>query len=322
MKSGKYNAKYRLVEYTPGSQVMVKDETRRNKMDPKYEGLYTVVRKTKGGSYVLRDEQGLLTSRNYAPSQLKLLSQDALIDTSETYEKNGKYYTIQSIVDHNELAPGKYEYRVRWKDYSPSDDTWEPPVSFNSPLEITKYWERVGNKATEQATTAASTTANATTQRQQKRKQTCTWSQDDIGEDETTNAVEEQIYGRILQIMEHQQYTIPRVARMHAEYAGKMKKDYDKHSQPRKYQLYDRVMVRNHAIGSFGAGLAPHWVGPYQIYEKLGRDVYRLKDGHLVLPTVVHADQMKLYVNRPKPHSGYQALQRPRIQEMDDLRDA
>ncbi|KAJ8651366.1 hypothetical protein O0I10_013116 [Lichtheimia ornata] len=143
LKKGKHDTRYRIVQYPPGSKVMVKDMLRSKKLDPRYEGPYTVVKETKGGSYVLRDEQGLLAPRNYAPSQLKLVSEDELVDVNELYEHEGKYYTIQAIVDHRELAPGKYEYRVRWQGYTEADDTWEPPQSFHSPTPITQYWDKL-----------------------------------------------------------------------------------------------------------------------------------------------------------------------------------
>lgn len=156
LKQGQFNNKFRLIDYPTGSQVMVKDVSRTNKMQPYYEGPYTIVRKTQGGSYVLRDEQGLLTDRNYAPNQLKLLSHDELVDTTETFKKNDTFYTVQSIVDHKQLSPGKYEYRVRWKGYTINDDTWEPAESFNSPQPIMKYWERIGSTHTNNNTTSSS----------------------------------------------------------------------------------------------------------------------------------------------------------------------
>ncbi|KAJ8657630.1 hypothetical protein O0I10_006696 [Lichtheimia ornata] len=144
LKKGKHDAKYKMVHFPPNSKVMVKDVSRSKKMDPRYEGPYTVVRETPGGSYVLRDEQGLLAARNFAPSQLKMVSQDELVDVNELYEHEGQYYTIQSIVDHKQLAPGNYMYRVRWEGYSANDDTWEPPESFNSTQPIAEYWNKLG----------------------------------------------------------------------------------------------------------------------------------------------------------------------------------
>ncbi|KAI1289077.1 hypothetical protein EDD11_009441, partial [Mortierella claussenii] len=44
-----------------------------DKLTPRYEGPYTVVRRTVGGSYVLKDGTGEELGRNFAPSQLKLV---------------------------------------------------------------------------------------------------------------------------------------------------------------------------------------------------------------------------------------------------------
>ena len=42
-----------------------------SKLAPRYLGPYKVVRKTKGGSYVLSDATGNLLKRNFPPDQLK-----------------------------------------------------------------------------------------------------------------------------------------------------------------------------------------------------------------------------------------------------------
>ncbi|KAI9488190.1 hypothetical protein BDB00DRAFT_792035 [Zychaea mexicana] len=64
--------------------------------------------------------------------------------------------------------------------------------------------------------------------------------------------------------------------------------------------------------------LAPHWLGPFHAHEVLGKNIYRLRDGHSTMTHQVHADQLKLYTHRPKPHPSYQALQRPKLQENDN----
>ncbi|KAG0744648.1 hypothetical protein G6F29_013345 [Rhizopus arrhizus] len=50
--------------------------SRNGKLAPLYEGPYTVVRKNKGGSYELKDEQNELMHRNYTPSELKIVHID------------------------------------------------------------------------------------------------------------------------------------------------------------------------------------------------------------------------------------------------------
>ena len=52
-----HDSTHRIVSYLqPGTIVMAIDTTREIKWDPIYEGPYEVVRKTHGGSYILRDQ--------------------------------------------------------------------------------------------------------------------------------------------------------------------------------------------------------------------------------------------------------------------------
>ena len=144
----KYDDKMNLVEYEPGTQVMVRVREKQGKFDAEYEGPYTVVRKTTGGSYVLRDLQNDLERRDYTPLELK-----PVVQTKESTERA---YVVDRIVSHK-LKNNRYQYKVRWKGYSPDHDTWEPPSSFNDPITISTYWRRIGQQ-------------EPASQRKQKRK--------------------------------------------------------------------------------------------------------------------------------------------------------
>src|SRR5690606_1098821 len=50
--------------FPDGSYVMTIDSTRGNKLEPRYEGPFLVVRRTKGGSYILQDLTGALLTRD------------------------------------------------------------------------------------------------------------------------------------------------------------------------------------------------------------------------------------------------------------------
>lgn len=117
---------------------------RRNKLSPAYEGPYTVVRETKGGSYVLMDEQGLLMPRDFPPSHLKLISQDEIVSLDEIRQEGQNWYTVQGVVGHRELGRGKYLYRVRWEGYDKDEDSWLSPDDFSSPQPIADYWAKLG----------------------------------------------------------------------------------------------------------------------------------------------------------------------------------
>ena len=121
--------------YPDGSLVMVRDPTRKSKLDPKYFGPFTVLARTRGGTYTLRDMVGELYHRNVSPSQLKLVSGETA-STSDSPE-----YVVEAIVDHRGY-PNNYEYKIKWKGYPSSDNTWEPSSNLTNCQEsIETYWK-------------------------------------------------------------------------------------------------------------------------------------------------------------------------------------
>ena len=126
--------KLRLVEFEAGDSVMAVDELRSSKTEPRYEGPFTVVKRTKGGSYTLLDRDGTLLARNYAPAQLRLVSRKRVIPDADSY--------VIAFVRNHRNAAGGLEYLVRWKGFDTSDDTWEPFANFNHTKTISDYWAR------------------------------------------------------------------------------------------------------------------------------------------------------------------------------------
>ena len=51
-------------------------------------------------------------------------------------------FEVEGIVNHRHKK-GKVEYLIRWKGYSPSDDSWVPAYNLNFPEEIAAYNERI-----------------------------------------------------------------------------------------------------------------------------------------------------------------------------------
>jgi len=135
MMKNQFDKKHRLIEFPVGSFVVVKKKGIQKSLSAVYEGPYEVIRKTKHGNYTLRDEMGLLLPREYTPSELKLVSQEAVIAKEEIYE-------FDAIVDHK----GDYNnrlYKIRWKNYSPEHDSWIPLSNFTDPQAVTTYWKRI-----------------------------------------------------------------------------------------------------------------------------------------------------------------------------------
>ena len=130
-----FDKKHRLVDFPVGSFVVVHKKGIQKSLSPVYEGPYEVVRKTDNGNYTLRDEMNLLLPREHTPSELKLVSQDAVIAEEEVYEFDG-------IIQHRG-PPGNRSYRVRWKNYGAKDDSWITADYFTDPQSIVEYWKRV-----------------------------------------------------------------------------------------------------------------------------------------------------------------------------------
>lgn len=115
-----------------GAIVMLVDPKRENKFDPKYIGPYSVVRRTRAGTYVLKDQTGDILERHVPADKLKLVS-----SKPRTVDLDSSVYEVQQVLDHRGLA-GHREYLVKWKDYH--QKTWEPETSFLDTQCIRDYW--------------------------------------------------------------------------------------------------------------------------------------------------------------------------------------
>lgn len=57
----------------------------------------------------------------------------------EEEEEEDEEYEVQDIIDHRKERGGKIVYRIRWKNYGASDDTWEPEATLSCPDIIKRY---------------------------------------------------------------------------------------------------------------------------------------------------------------------------------------
>ena len=116
-----------------GSTVMLLDPVRQNKFQPKYIGPYTIIRRTRHGSYQLRDATGDNLDRPVPADQLKMVSKKPrAIDIAN------EVFRVEKILSHRGTA-GKYTYQVKWFGFP--ETTWEPATSFLDDEIITKYWK-------------------------------------------------------------------------------------------------------------------------------------------------------------------------------------
>jgi len=132
----RFNASILHNEFADGAKVMTLDPIQRGKLTPLYEGPYTVVRRTTGGTYELKDGTGALLGRRYAPSQLKLVLEDVANQLP--------VFEIENILAHrpHPTKEGEWEYRAKWTGYSDKDSTWEPEENFIEKKCIRDYWKK------------------------------------------------------------------------------------------------------------------------------------------------------------------------------------
>jgi hypothetical protein len=124
-----------------GAQVMLKNIYRSKKFDAHYIGPYTIERRSRSGTYVLRDAVGDILDRRVPADQIKLISRLPI-----PREQEKPIFEISRIVNHRG-APGRYEYLIDWKGYSAAEQTWEAEENIISPAAIQAYWERVRRAA-------------------------------------------------------------------------------------------------------------------------------------------------------------------------------
>ena len=107
-------------------------------MEPKYIGPFKILRLTQGNTYVLQDLMGDIYPKNVPAWRLKMVSNDEDNDFLDNDE-----YEVEAIINHKGI-PGNYTYKVKWKGYPESDNSWVNASDINAPRLVHDYWTRVG----------------------------------------------------------------------------------------------------------------------------------------------------------------------------------
>ena len=132
-----FNKRNNLTSFNSGDKVMLQNTAAKTKTEPKFLGPYVVHRRTKNGTYMLRDTTGDLLQDNVPPSQLKLA--DSTAETSEDH------YEIQHILSHKGPR-SRRQYLVKWKGYASKNNSWVQEKDFDSQQPIIRYWKNKQRK--------------------------------------------------------------------------------------------------------------------------------------------------------------------------------
>ena len=129
-----------MEELEPGSLVMAVDQNRTSKWEPVYQGPYTVVERTKGGAYQLKNELDQLMEPKRTIDMLKPVGAKASLELGSKLGK-GDNFVVETIIAHKKTERG-YNYLVKWKGYSNKDNSWVHARDFNSEVLIRDYWRK------------------------------------------------------------------------------------------------------------------------------------------------------------------------------------
>ncbi len=137
------NNQIRHEDFPDGAIVMVLDDTKKGKSEPKYEGPFTVIRRNKGGVYVLKGRDGSTYTR--PGNVLKVVSPDILGDVPNEEQID----VVQWIEDHKTGLDGEAYYQVKWK--GTKQKSWVKHSDFNDHGPIRKYWQKKDQAVKNQA---------------------------------------------------------------------------------------------------------------------------------------------------------------------------
>ena len=155
------NSHRRELEFDVGDKVYLSTKNIKlrgkgiSKLRPKYTGPYEIVKKVSPVAYTLAMPKGsrihptfhvsLLEKYLPDPDRKDVKPEPLIIDAQE-------YFLVEKIIDHEDKKmPGKKatrRYLVRWKDYPPSEDTWEPENYLKKTEALSLYWHAQQAKGT------------------------------------------------------------------------------------------------------------------------------------------------------------------------------
>jgi hypothetical protein len=141
-KQGKAFIKKNLIitnQFPPGAHVMVKDVLRTSKMEPRYTGPFSVIRRNRGGVYYLRGDDGTVYTRTADHLKLCSLPEPAHILEAETPEEDALIAEVQKVLSDKKNEDGTSSYLVKWKNRAATLNQWVHEADFQNLRPIQQY---------------------------------------------------------------------------------------------------------------------------------------------------------------------------------------
>ena len=126
--------KINLDKLKKGQKVTIKAKRIQGKLQPTYNGIFTIGEQTKTGNYYLFNEKNEKLKQTFPLSRLKLIS----TDFSDSDDEELEVEMIKDVRRRN----GKLQYLVKWIGLDDKDCTWEPEEHFDAIEHIQEFWDK------------------------------------------------------------------------------------------------------------------------------------------------------------------------------------
>jgi hypothetical protein len=119
------NKRHMVADILPGSKVMLRDESSASKVGhtgAPWQGPFIVIGISSQGAYSLLSSSNQLLRRKVPRDKLRLVAGpvEDLVDNED-----GDVFTAERIQEHKGSGADR-RYKIRWRGYDESQDTWEP----------------------------------------------------------------------------------------------------------------------------------------------------------------------------------------------------
>ena len=112
-----------------GTPVLIKNDGRIGKLEPRYRGHYYIHSQTENGNYKLKDITGEIVKDSFPVNKLKPFLEDS---------PSENHYEIEKILEKRK-ENDETQYLVKWKSFSSDHNEWVPESQFSDFRKINEF---------------------------------------------------------------------------------------------------------------------------------------------------------------------------------------